>query len=135
MKFLYLINLKKFEFHDKEEFKMKIVFNDLVGIKCSYGDTKINTLQSYLANPLDTVDSKPVWKYTVYASMSYNYDILMLITFIIALFFFRSKKKAINNLLLPSQRGLSDDKIKVLFDAVMKRKEARKDLRDSRLMG
>jgi magnesium-transporting ATPase (P-type) len=50
MKILYIKNLKEFKFTDSKIFKETIIFNELVGIKCSYYGNK-NDLTGYLNNP------------------------------------------------------------------------------------
>jgi len=133
MKVLYLANLKetKFKIDEFEQFKTRIEWNELVGIKCSFNGNKNDIegykelMSKYAANGEETPD--PAYTYEVYDSKSYIYDVLMLITFILCLVVFRSMNKTISNLILPSHRDLSEPEFRALHKAEKEKRASRKE--------
>jgi len=113
MKVIYIMKLKDedFEFDDPEKFKQAIIFNELVGIPCKYHGDK-NDLEDYLKEGFINQKGNKIWKYTLWSSMVYVYDIMVLLTILMSLRSYVNRKRTITKLLLPSQRFTTEEEVK-----------------------
>jgi hypothetical protein len=59
------------------------------------------------------------WSYEIYDQFSYIYDILVLLTILVSLRSMFNRKTTITKLIMPSDRGLSDEAIHELGDKVI----------------